>query len=174
MAASENANSIMQTWSVYHCRPFLGCLDCQTHSLPCLPRCADLMKCPHHQQAKPGTVWTQALLSVAAHAVVQYMLNHCCLLLHMQWYSMHSSTAVFCCTCSVASLHTTAESSRTQPALTLVVKARSSLAFTGEVHVKLSKVCMKTPAGSVTVCPPLSPEFPSTELTKHNAPSKFG
>ncbi len=185
------------------------------------PRCADLMECPHHQEANPSTEWTQALLSFAAHAAVQYVLKDCCLLLHMQWYSMcpsnavfcctcsgtictqatlpfaahavvqyvlkqrclllhmqwynmHSSNAVLCCTCTVASLHTSVKSSQSQPALTLVVKERSSLAFTGEVHVKLSYVCMKTPAGSVTVCPPLSPELPSTELTKHNAPSKLG
>ena len=125
-----------------------------------LSGCAALVKCPHHQEANPGTIRTQAMLSFTTHAVVQYALKHCCLLLHMQ-------------SCKPAHYYQP-ESYRSQPALTLVVKERSSLAFTGEVHVKLSYVCMKTPAGSVTVCPPLSPELPSTELTKHKAPSKFG
>lgn len=119
-----------------------------------LPRCVALVECPHHQQAQPGT---KAMLSFAPHAVVQYLLNQCYLLLHMQ----RCKPAHYC-------------QIQLKPALTLVVKERSSLAFTGDVHVKLSNVCMKTPAGSVTVCPPLSPEFPSTELTKHSAPSKLG
>ncbi len=150
-----------------------------------LPRCDALLKCPSHQQAKPstvrtqgllsfaadavvqcvlkqcctcsGTVCTQAMLSFAAHAVVTYVRKQCCLLLHMQC----CKPAHFC-------------QIQLKSALTLVVKERSSLAFTGALHDKLSYVCMKTPAGSVTVCPPLSPELPSTELTKHSAPSKFG